>query len=465
LEMFCRSPQGKGRQSSIAFANLFHNPILMTIDPPTTQTADRFVEEVEISGHIIDSLILPKVLDAIMAYGGRFRIVNVAIGQSRHDPSYAVIEVQAPSSDIMQEVLAQIADHGAVPTAKQDCKLAPADVDGAFPEGFYSTTNQRTEIRIASEWVEVADQEMDCGVVVEAARGEERGAGDKTNKAGALAPRCIPMVDVRRGMQIVLGHSGVRVFPVERLGARSDFTFMSSGVSTEKPKGALIREIARDLVHNRRGGGKTLVVGGPAIVHTGSGPALCELIRGGYVDKLFAGNALATHDIEQSLFGTSLGVHLADASVADTGHEHHLRAINRIRRCGSIRQAIEKGVLNSGVMYECVQHRVEFLLAGSIRDDGPLPDVITDVLEAQRQMREAIKGVTFCLMIATMLHSVAVGNLLPAWVKVVCADINPSTVIKLSDRGSFQTIGLVTDVEPFMRALVQEVQALENASG
>jgi lysine-ketoglutarate reductase/saccharopine dehydrogenase-like protein (TIGR00300 family) len=270
------------------------------------------------------------------------------------------------------------------------------------------------------------------------------------------------MIDVRRGMQIVTGHAGVRVIPVERTRVHNDFAFMSSGVSTEKPKGALVREIAADLVANRRRGGKTLVVGGPAIVHTGSVPAMCELIRGGYVNKLFAGNALATHDIEQSLFGTSLGVHLADASIAEAGHEHHLRAINRIRRAGSIRAAVERGVLTSGIMYECVQNDVQYLLAGSIRDDGPLPEVITDVLDAQRQMRTAIRDVTYCLMIATMLHSVAVGNLLPAWVKVVCIDINPSTVIKLSDRGSFQTLGLVTDVEPFLRALVQEVNALES---
>jgi lysine-ketoglutarate reductase/saccharopine dehydrogenase-like protein (TIGR00300 family) len=348
----------------------------------------------------------------------------------------------------MQRILAQIADDGAVPTTKQDCRLADADLDGAFPESFYSTTNQRTEIRLNDNWVEVADQEMDCGVVLE-------------NRDGKDAPRCIPMTDVRRGMQIVIGHAGVRVIPLERSEVRNEFTFMSSGISTEKPKGALVREIARDLVKNRHGGGQTLVVGGPAIVHTGSGPALCQLIRGGYVNKLFAGNALATHDIEQSLFGTSLGVHLADASIAEAGHEHHLRAINRIRRCGSIKSAVDQGVLTSGIMYECIQHNVDFLLAGSIRDDGPLPDVITDVLEAQRQMRAAIPGVTFCLMIATMLHSVAVGNLLPAWVKVVCIDINPSTVIKLSDRGSWQTVGLVTDVEPFLRALVQEVEALD----
>jgi len=427
---------------------------------------DSVVEEVEISGHIIDSLILPKVLDTIMANGGKFRITNIAIGQSRHDPSNAVVEVRADSEDQMHAILAQIADHGAVPTTKQDCRLTPADMDGAFPEGFYSSTNQRTEIRLNGHWIEVADQEMDCGIVVEGASGEARGASSKADselaaRVSQLAPRCIPMTDVRQGMPIVMGHAGVRVIPVERGATRSEFTFMSSGVSTEKPKGALVREIARDLVSNRQNGGKTLVVGGPAIVHTGSGPALCQLIRGGYVDKLFAGNALATHDIEQALFGTSLGVHLDNASIAETGHEHHLRAINRIRRCGSIRAAVDQGVLTSGIMYDCVQHGVDFLLAGSIRDDGPLPDVITDVLEAQQQMRVAIRDVTYCLMIATMLHSVAVGNLLPAWVKIICIDINPSTVIKLSDRGSFQTLGLVTDVEPFLRALVQEVALLE----
>jgi lysine-ketoglutarate reductase/saccharopine dehydrogenase-like protein (TIGR00300 family) len=424
------------------------------------------VEAVEISGHIIDSLILPKVLDTITASGGSFRITKITIGEGRHDPSYAAIDVHASSTDALQEILAQIADHGAVPTAKHDCRLVPADMDGAFPEGFYSSTNQRTEVRVNGEWVVVADQEMDCGIVLEeagtGAGSREQGEGSSSSKLQSPNARCIPMFDVRRGMQVVVGHVGVRVLPIERANVRTDFTFMTSGVSTEKPKGALIREIARDLVATRRAGGKTLVVGGPAIVHTGSGPALTQLIHGGYVNKLFAGNALATHDIEQAMFGTSLGVHLVDASIAEAGHEHHLRAINRIRRCGSIRAAVEQRVLTSGIMYECVKNNVEFLLAGSIRDDGPLPDVITDVLEAQRQMRAGIRDVTYCLMIATMLHSVAVGNLLPAWVKVVCIDINPSTVIKLSDRGSFQTVGLVTDVEPFLRALVQEVEKLEN---
>jgi len=239
------------------------------------------------------------------------------------------------------------------------------------------------------------------------------------------------------------------------------FEFMSSRVSTEKPKGVAIREIAAELYRAHHEGGKTLIVGGPAIVHTGSGEHLRKLIRRGYVDVLFAGNALATHDIEQAIFGTSLGVQLDRGEVVDAGHEHHLRAINRIRRLGGIRQAIASGDLTSGIMYECIQHGCDFLLAGSIRDDGPLPEVITDAIEAQRSMREKLHGVTFCLMIATTLHSIAVGNLLPDWVKVVCVDINPSTVIKLSDRGSFQTVGLVTDVEPFLRSLVHELALID----
>ena len=404
------------------------------------------VEEVEVRGHIIDSLILPKVLDCITTAGGSFHIKNISIGHDRADPSFAVIEVRAATNESLQEVLAQIADHGAVPTASHDCQLVTADIDGAFPEGFYSTTNQRTEVRNSGKWLPVAEQEMDCGVTID---------------PPTSAARCVPMSEVRQGMPIVVGHLGTRVFPHERTQQEQAFGFMSSAVSTEKPKGVVIRQIAKSLFENRQGGGKTLLVGGPAIVHTGSGNLICELLRDRYIDKLFAGNALATHDIEQSIFGTSLGVNIDEGSLADTGHEHHLRAINRVRRAGSIAEAVETGVLQSGIMYECVKNQVEFHLSGSIRDDGPLPDVITDALECQRLMRHSIRDVTFCLMIATTLHSIAVGNLLPAWVNVVCVDINPSTVIKLSDRGSFQTVGLVTDVEPFLRSLLAEIRRLE----
>ncbi|MEX2187886.1 MAG: TIGR00300 family protein [Pirellulales bacterium] len=405
------------------------------------RTDAAFVEEVEVSGHIIDSLILPKILDLITSSGGVFRIKNITIGQGRHDPSYALLDVSAATETLLAEIVAQIADHGAVPTAQHDCRLVAADMDGAFPESFYSTTNQRTQIRINGNWRDVADQEMDCGIAVDEGR----------------AARCVAMTDVRPDMNIIVGHAGVRVFPHERSGDRHGFEFMNSAVSTEKPKGVAIRQIAAQMMEAKRSGGKIAIVGGPAIIHTGSGPHFCQLVRNGFVDLLLAGNALATHDIEQSLFGTSLGVHLDRGDVVEAGHEHHLRSINRIRRAGGIRAAVESGMLTSGIMYECVRANVPFLLAGSIRDDGPLPEVVTDVLDAQRRMRALLKGVDFCLMIATTLHSVAVGNLLPAWVKVVCVDINPSTVIKLNDRGSFQTVGLVTDVEPFLRALIQEL--------
>ena len=422
---------------------------MVTTRPAGPARGVEFAEQVQISGHIIDSLILPKVLDLITAAGGNFRVEKITIGQARQDPSYAVIEVIAPSAELLAEILAQISDHGAVPTAQQDCQLVVADMDGAFPEGFYSSTNQRTEIRIGGEWIEVADQEMDCGVMVDVPK---------------QAARCVPMSEVQAGTQLVVGHAGVRVFPTERTNEKQGFEFMSSGVSTEKPKGVAIRQIAQEFYQNRRAGKRSLLVGGPAIVHTGSVEHVARLIRGGYINVLFAGNALATHDIEQALFGTSLGVHLDRGDVVEAGHEHHLRAINRIRRAGGIRQAVADGVLTSGIMYECVCNDIDFLLAGSIRDDGPLPEVITDVLAAQRALRKKIHGLSFCLMIATALHSIAVGNLLPAWVKVVCVDINPSTVIKLSDRGSMQTVGLVTDVEPFLRSLVLELEALERGA-
>ena len=422
----------------------------MTPQVSTPRQAEVHVEDVEVRGHIIDSLILPKILDCIMSSGATFRFKEIKIGQARTDPSFARIEICAADAALLDRVLARIADHGATPTNAADCRLADADIDGAFPEGFYSTTNQRTEVRLAGKWVPVDDQEMDCGIVIDPSRG---------------AARCVPMNEVGICEAIVMGHAGVRVFPEERSRDAETFGFMNSAVSTEKPKELAIRRIAHELAENRRSGGKTLIVGGPAIVHTGSGECLQQMIRMGYVDVLFAGNALATHDIEQALFGTSLGVYLDQGNPADEGHAHHLRAINRIRRAGGIRQAVEQGIIGSGIMYECVRRGTDFVLCGSIRDDGPLPDVITDVLESQKAMREKLHGVTFCLMVATTLHSIAVGNLLPAHVRVVCVDINPSTAIKLADRGSFQTVGLVTDVAPFLRVLVEELTQLKTDHG
>ncbi len=410
---------------------------------PLTPSPPDFVEEVELEGHIIDSLLLPKVLDEILTRGGNYLIKEMQLGKRQIDPSYVRLEVRAPARDRLEEILDTIHDHGAVAVDAGDCETEVADIDEAFPEAFYSTTNHRTEVRIAGEWVVVQNQEMDCGIRI-----------DLDTKTA----RTVPMVRVRKGDLIVVGRNGIRVLPTESAARHTLFEFMSSAVSSEKPKGVTVREIASTMKRTKEAGLKILAVLGPAVVHTGSVPHLCEMIRLGFLDILFAGNALATHDIEQALYGTSLGVSLDRGLPAEEGHEHHLRAINQIRRAGGIQSAVEKGLLRSGIMYECVQNRVPFVLAGSIRDDGPLPEVITDTLLAQDVMREQIAEVGFCLMMATMLHSIAVGNLLPAWVKVACVDINPSTVTKLMDRGSQQTVGVVTDAEPFLRALLQELK-------
>lgn len=403
----------------------------------------RFSEAVEVSGHIIDSLILPKILDEITILGGRFRIEQISIGQERHDPSRAQLHVEADSPEQLQAIVASISRHGAVALNDHDCEVVAADMDGAFPEGFYCTTNQETEVRLGGEWIPVQQPEMDCGLRV-----------DPTNRSVVT----LPMTDVKRGELIVVGHQGVRVEPQQRDTTQHDaFSFMNSSVSSEKPKGVTIREIAAEMRKAKAGNGRILIVAGPAVVHTGSRDHLSKLIQAGYVNVLFAGNALATHDIEQSLFGTSLGVSMDQGRSTEGGHEHHLRTINRIRRLGGIKQAVDAGVLSAGIMYQCVKQQVPFVLCGSIRDDGPLPDVVTDVIESQRVMRQYVPSITFCLMVATTLHSIAVGNLLPARVKVVCVDINPATVTKLGDRGTFQTVGLVTDVEPFLRILVQEL--------
>ncbi len=400
------------------------------------------VEEVEVRGHIIDSLLLPKILDRILQMGGTFEIRECQIGSRRVDPSHARIAVFADSPGALDAILGDLVDHGASRVDPEDARTVSADIAGAFPEGFYSTTNQQTQVRLGGRWVDVADQEMDCGVAV-----------DPVSKSA----RCVAMTDVPIGLPIVVGYEGVRVIPSERSRGATLFGFMGSSVSSEKPKAVSLHAVADSIRATRAAGQKVLLVGGPAIVHTGSAEHVASLVRGGWIQTLFAGNALATHDIEQALYGTSLGVSILKGEAIEHGHEHHLRAINAIRRAGGIRNAVDSGLLRSGIIYECVRAGVDLVLAGSIRDDGPLPEVITDTLAAQRRMRESVRGVGFALCIATALHSIATGNLLPAWVKVVCVDINPATVTKLADRGTFQTVGLVTDVEPFLRSLAGEL--------
>ena len=401
------------------------------------------VEHVEMTGHIVDSLLLPKVLDAILSRGGRYNIETLRLGQRQDDPSFVRIEVRADTPEQLEAILAEVHPHGAVPAQPGDGRTAAADMDGAFPDGFYCSTNFRTQVRLAGEWVDVEDQEMDCGIAVD--------------PEGAAA-RCVPMTAVKTGDRILVGRLGTRVFPPEAEMRRHElFEFMASPVSSERPKAVSVREIAGAMRKTRAAGDKVLAVLGPAVVHTGGGELVAKMVRAGFIDVLFAGNALATHDMEQAFYGTSLGVSLDKGLPTHEGHEHHLRTINTIRRAGGIRKTVEAGRLTSGIMYECVTRNVPFVLAGSIRDDGPLPEVVTDALVAQDAMRRLIPGVGFCLMVATTLHSIAVGNLLPAWVKVACIDISPATVTKLMDRGSTQTVGIVSDAEPFLRSLVAEL--------
>ena len=402
-------------------------------------------EEITLEGHIIDSLVFTHVLNDIIAFGGDFRILKVQVGQGQHDPSHAQLRVSAENPVALDELLAQLTKHGAQVASVADAPLKEADMDGAFPEDFYSTTNQQTFVRYADQWVEVQGQEMDCGIVYDPTDGSFR---------------CVPVAKIRLGDRVVCGQRGIKVIPLQRGRERGVFEFMASDISTEKPKNAIIRQCAKMMAKCRQDGQKLLLVAGPAVVHTGSTEHVVRLIERGFIHVLFAGNALAVHDVEHALYGTSLGVYIEKATLADTGHEHHHRAINTIRRAGGLVSAVEQGVIEEGIMHACIKHGVELVLAGSVRDDGPLPDVITDVVAAQDRMRAGLEGVGFALMVSTALHSIATGNIMPAWIPAVCVDINPSILTKLSDRGSFQTIGLVTDVEPFFRELVHELDGL-----
>ncbi len=401
----------------------------------------KVTETVEITGHLMDTGLLSRVLDEIRDYDGDYSIDRFDVGHDKQDTSTARMTIGADDDDTLQRLLMRLQTWGANLVDPGEPEITEAELDGVFPEGFYSTTNLATSVRLGGRWAPVRNPEMDCGLVVE---------GDTV--------RTVPMSDVKAGMRIVTSAQGVRVMPpaVVMDGDRS-FGFMESDVSSEKPQAVLVRQVADGMRQAKAAGLKVLWVGGPAVVHTGAAPSMVSLIDNGYVDILFAGNALATHDIEASIYGTSLGVDLSEGRGVIHGHEHHIRAINTIRRAGSITAAVEQGVLTSGVMHALVRNNKQFILVGSVRDDGPLPDVYTDVLEGQRAMRAALDGVGYCLMVATMLHSVATGNILPASVPLTCVDINPATVTKLADRGSAQARGIVTDVGLFIEQLAKEL--------
>jgi lysine-ketoglutarate reductase/saccharopine dehydrogenase-like protein (TIGR00300 family) len=396
-------------------------------------------ETVVLDGHIVDSLILAKILDLVLDAGADYRIEEFEIGKTNLDPSHARIEITADDEDTLDALLEQLQVHGANRTGDGDAALEAADRDGVLPAGFYSTTNLDTEVRVGGHWVAVENPEMDCGLVV-----LDDGARVRT----------IPMHRVRRGDQIVVGPAGVRVRAPEKPRDARAFEFMNSDVSSEKPKALLIGQVADRLRAAKSRGGKVLAVCGPAVVHTGGAPDVARLVRTGWIDVLFAGNGFATHDIESNVLGTSLGVSVAEGTPMEGGHSNHLRVINEVRRHGSIKNAVEAGFVTGGAMYECVRAGVPFVLGGSIRDDGPLPDTIANVVEAADAMRALLPGVTVALMLASTLHAIATGNCLPAGVETFCVDINQAVVTKLADRGSHQALGIVTDVGPFLRQLV-----------
>jgi lysine-ketoglutarate reductase/saccharopine dehydrogenase-like protein (TIGR00300 family) len=393
---------------------------------------------IELEGHIIDSLILPRVWGAIEDAGAHFHVQEMRIGASELQESYVRMEVSAATEEELAALMSELQQLGAVPFAERDAQTKPAPKDGVLPDDFYSTTNLPTFVRLGGAWVEVASIEMDVAIVVDRERQTARGC---------------PMHEASEGDQVVVGYAGIRVEPLERPRSREAFGFMQSAVSAERAKALAIADVAEAMRETRSHGGKTLFVLGPAVVHTAARQHVAALIRRGYVQVIFGGNAIIAHDIEAAMFGTSLGVDLATGLPVEHGHRNHLRAINAVRAAGSLEEARARGLLGDGIVAAALECGAELVLAGSIRDDGPMPGVITDSMRAQGRMREACRGVEVCVMAASMLHAIATGNMLPATVKCAVVDINPAVVTKLADRGTGQAMGLVTDVELFLRAL------------
>jgi len=406
----------------------------------TENQALPFQEIVEAKGHLIDSHIMEKIFDAVVASNGRFEVERFKIGRTNDDPSHLRLKLEAPSAAKMQEMLSHLLGLGCVPVDSSDAELFRVERDLCAPENFYSTTNHRTEIRHKGRWIEVEDQRMDALVVV--AEGHAR---------------CRRLRDIRAGDMVVINMRGIRVIPEakERDRLSHAFSFMSSGISSERQVDTAVRQTAALIRQVRAAGLRTVVVAGPVVVHTGGAAALASLIREGFVDAVLSGNALGVHDIEASLFGTSLGVRLADGRQQEHGHRNHMRAINAIYHAGGVAQAVASGKLQSGILYECVRRNAPFVLAGSLRDDGPLPETITDMNVAQTRYAEQLKGAGLVLCLGSMLHSIAVGNMLPSWVRIVCVDINPAVATKVSDRGTGQAVGVITDVGLFLDLLAK----------
>jgi lysine-ketoglutarate reductase/saccharopine dehydrogenase-like protein (TIGR00300 family) len=399
-------------------------------------------DTVEAQGHLIDSGLLSAIMDKIIEVKATYEILHFDIGRTNDDPSRLQMRITAPDSQALADLLQQLTTFGCHAVREEDAVVKPAEKDRCVPDDFYSTTNHRTHVRVGGRWVEVERQRMDAVIVASDGRAV-----------------CRKLRDVKAGEPIVCGHDGIRVTPEFRERDRFGFAFMSNDVSSERRVEGVVARIAAMMRDVKANGGRIAVVAGPVVVHTGGVEHFSELIRLGYVDVVLAGNALAVHDIEYALSGTSLGIDLVAGAPVEQGHRNHMAAINAVNRAGSIARAVECGILKSGVMYECVTHGVDFVLAGSIRDDGPLPDTVMDLVVAQERYAEALsKNVQLVLMLSSMLHSIGVGNMLPSWVRVVCVDINPAVVTKLSDRGSSQTVGVVTDVGLFLHRLAEALR-------
>jgi lysine-ketoglutarate reductase/saccharopine dehydrogenase-like protein (TIGR00300 family) len=401
-------------------------------------------EVVEAEGHLIDSHVMERIFDTVVEFNGRFEVEQFRIGKTNAEPSYLRLKVETPEPNDMQQLMSQLLGLGCSPVDTGDAELVVVDRDRCAPEDFYSTTNHKTLVRYKSDWIEVQNQRMDALVVI--------------TEDGAF---CRRLRDVRKGDQVVVGMRGIRVVPESKERDRLAFAFMSNGISSERQVETAVRQTAALMQQTRAAGLRIVVVAGPVVVHTGGARPLSHLIQGGWVQALLAGNALGVHDIEASLLGTSLGVRQSDGRQEEHGHRNHMRAINAIYHAGSIAGAVTSGVLKNGVMYECVKAKVPFVLAGSLRDDGPLPDTITDMNLAQDAYAEQLKGAGLVLCLGSMLHSIATGNMLPSWVKIVCVDINPAVATKVSDRGTGQAVGVVTDVGLFLDLLARELNATQ----
>lgn len=399
-------------------------------------------EVVEAEGHLIDSHIMEQIFDTVVEYNGRFEVDRFHIGKTNSDPSHLRLRIEAPDAAAMGRMLGQLLGLGCTPVDTSDAELSLVEKDCCAPEDFYSTTNHRTMVRHDGNWITVDNQRMDAMIVV----------------AGTGAS-CRRLRDLRAGDRVVVGMRGIRVVPESKERDRLHFAFMSNGISSERQVDTAVRQTVALLKHNRELGLRTVVVAGPVVVHTGGQKPLASLIRKGYVDALLGGNAVAVHDIEAALLGTSLGIRQSDGRQEDHGHRNHMRAINAIYRAGGIRQAVESSRLTSGILYECVKGGVPYVLAGSLRDDGPLPDTITDMNQAQDAYAEQLRGAGLVLCLGSMLHSIATGNMLPSWVKIVCVDINPAVATKVSDRGTGQAVGVVTDVGLFLDLLARTLEA------